>query len=253
MTHRPTPSDGVPCWADLWTSDVEGSRRFYGEVFGWEAEEPQAQFGGYFSFYLNGTRVAGAMGDMGDTKANNQWKMYLATYDIDRTLKTAEAEGAQIVSSAMPVADLGTQANLIDPTGAPFGVWQPGTHPGFTTIEEHGSPSWFELQSRDHGRSVSFYRTVFGWDTFNVSDTDDFRYTVSELSGIADASRSLPDGAQSEWSVYWEVDDAESTAGKVTGLGGSVVAAPEATPYGVLAVMKDPAGAVFKLRTSPKS
>ena len=36
MTTRDPKLPGSPCWADLWTSDVEGSRRFYSELFGWE-------------------------------------------------------------------------------------------------------------------------------------------------------------------------------------------------------------------------
>ena len=50
---------GSPCWTDLWTSDVEGSRRFYSELLGWEAQEPSPEFGGYFMFTRNGAPVAG--------------------------------------------------------------------------------------------------------------------------------------------------------------------------------------------------
>ncbi len=34
MPAHTTAPAGAPCWVDLWTSDVEGSRRFYGRVFG---------------------------------------------------------------------------------------------------------------------------------------------------------------------------------------------------------------------------
>ena len=54
MTTRDSAPIGAPCWADLWTSDVEGSRRFYSELFGWEANEPSPEFGGYFMFTRNG-------------------------------------------------------------------------------------------------------------------------------------------------------------------------------------------------------
>jgi predicted enzyme related to lactoylglutathione lyase len=47
--------------------------------------------------------------------------------------------------------------------------------------------------------------------------------------------------------VYWEVDDIDAGVGAVTRLGGSEVAAPEHTPYGRLATVTDPAGAVFRL------
>ena len=110
MPNRNTAPVGSPCWTDLWTSDVEGSRKFYSDIFGWEAQEPNAEFGGYFMFTRNGVPVAGGMGDMGEIRADNTWKVYLATDDFARTAKTAEAEGGQLIAPPMAVADLGTQA-----------------------------------------------------------------------------------------------------------------------------------------------
>ncbi len=256
MATRGNTLIGSPCWADLWTSDVEGSSRFYGELFGWEAQEPSAEFGGYFMFTRNGIPVAGGMGDMGDTPAQDIWKIYLATDDIAKTVAAAEAAGAQIISPPMAVADLGIQAVLVDPTGAQLGAWQPGTFPGFTVSNEHGAPNWFELHTRDHAAAVAFYRSVFGWDTDVVGDSDEFRYTTmrhpggdGELAGIMDATAFLPQGVPAHWSVYWAVDDADATVAKVKALGGSVVMDAEDTPYGRLAVVADPTGAQFKLRT----
>jgi hypothetical protein len=167
----------------------------------------------------------------------------------------AEAGGAQVVSPAMAVADLGTQAVLIDPTGAYLGAWEPGTFPGFTVLNEHGAPSWFELLTRDHSTAVTFYRSVFHWDTNVVGDSDELRYTTmrdpggdGELAGIGDATAFLPEGVPAHWSLYWEVDDTDVAVAKVKALGGSVVMDPHDTPYGRLAIVTDPAGAQFKLR-----
>ena len=257
MTTRDRAPIGSPCWVDLWTSDVEGSRKFYSDLFGWEAQEPSPEFGGYFMFTRDGVPVAGGMGDMGDTPADNSWKVYLTTDDIEKTVETAEAQGAQIVSPPMPVADLGTQVVLVDPTGALLGAWEPGTFPGFTVLNEHGAPSWFELHTRDHAAAVAFYRSVFHWETSSVGDTDEFRYTTmrdpsggGELAGIMDATGFLPAGVPAQWSVYWEVDDADAVVAKVEALGGSVVMDATDTPYGRLATVTDPAGAQFKLRES---
>ena len=259
MSTRDSAPIGSPCWADLWTSDVDGSRRFYGELFGWEAQEPSAEFGGYFMFTRDGVPIAGGMGDMGDMPANDTWKIYLATDDIAKTVEAAEANGAEIIAPPMAVADLGIQAVLVDPTGAHLGAWQPGTFPGFTVLDEPGAPSWFELFTRDHATAVAFYRSVFRWDTNAVGDSDEFRYTTmrdpsgdGELAGIMDAAAFLPDGVPSHWSVYWEVDDVDATVAKVKALGGSVVADADDTPYGRLATVTDPAGAQFKLRMSPR-
>jgi len=256
MPTRDSAPVGSPSWTDLWTSDVEGSRRFYGDLFGWEAEEPSPEFGGYFMFTRNGVPTAGAMGEMGDMPATNTWKVYLDTDDLAKTLEAAQAEGAQVISPAMPVADLGSQAVLIDPTGAQLGAWQPGTFPGFSVLNEHGAPSWFELHTREYDRAVAFYRSVFRWDVNPVGDSDDFRYSTmrepggeGELAGIMDATAFLPDGVPAHWSVYWEVDDVDATVATAKALGGSIVMDAMDTPYGRLATVTDPAGAPFKLRT----
>ena len=210
MTTRAHAPAGAPCWTDLWTSDVEASRHFYAALFGWEAQEPSAEFGGYFMFTRDG----------------------------------------------VPVADLGRQAVLADPTGARVGAWQPGTFPGFTVLDEPGAPSWFELFTRDHAGALAFYRSVFGWDTTTVGDTDEFRYATvrdpqgdGEMAGVMDASAFLPAGVDSHWSVYWHVDDADATVRQTTALGGAIVQQATDTPYGRLATLTDPAGAEFKLRT----
>jgi predicted enzyme related to lactoylglutathione lyase len=89
-----------------------------------------------------------------------------------------------------------------------------------------------------------------------MGDTDEFRYSVmkepggeDQLAGIMDASSFL--GADpSSWTVYWEVDDVVASTEKVVSLGGSIIQAAEKTPYGTMATVADPSGAVFKLRTA---
>jgi uncharacterized protein len=259
MATRSSAPLGSPCWTDLWTSDIEGSQAFYSQLFGWEAQPPNPEFGGYFIFTRNNVDIAGGMGDMGpDMPANNTWKIYLATDDITKTVEAAEAAGAQILAPAMAVADLGVQTVLIDPTGAHLGAWEARTFPGFTVLNEHGTPSWFELHTRDYDGALEFYRSVFHWTTEVVGDDDQFRYSTMQdpggdepLAGIMDASGFLPEGSPPYWSVYWEVDDIDASLTQLQSLGGSVVMAAEDTPYGRIATVADPVGAVFRLRTGP--
>jgi uncharacterized protein len=255
MPTRENAPVGSPCWVDLWTSDVESSRKFYTELFGWEAQEPSPEFGGYFMFTLNGAFVAGGMGDMGDMRANNTWKVFLASEDVAKTVELAEAVGAQVVAPPMEIADLGAQAVLVDPTGAALGVWEARAFPGLTVLGESGTASWFELLTRDYKTAVDFYRSVFHWETKVVSDTDEFRYTVMQgpgssdemLAGIMDASGFLAEDRPAMWSVFFGVDDADVAVARIVELGGSIVRAPEDTPYGRLATAADPSGAQFKL------
>lgn len=256
MTSRTTAPLGAPCWADLWTSDVEGSRRFYGELLGWEAQAPSPEFHGYFMWTRDGQPVAGGMGAVGGAEPANLWTVYLATDDVAKAVGIAEGEGGRVLTPPMQVADLGTEAVLEDPTGARIGLWQPETFHGFTTLNEHGSPSWFELQTHDHDAAVAFYRAVLRCDLVREQGQEAFAYTSllgsgeAAVAGIMDASNFLPEGAPSRWSLYWEVDDVAATLADARRLGGTVLMDAMETPYGCLGGATDPAGATFALRTT---
>jgi predicted enzyme related to lactoylglutathione lyase len=252
MPTRETSPIGAPCWVDLATSDTDRSRAFYSEVFGWVAEEPAEEFGGYFNFTKDGVQVAGCMASQPGSGVPDLWTVYLATDDARKTIDAASANGGRVHVEAVPVADLGTMALISDAGDAAIGIWQPGTFPGFGVFGEAGTPSWFELHTRDYDAAVGFYRNVFRWDTDVVSDTPEFRYTTMKhgdgwLAGIMDASGFLPDGVPAHWSVYFGVDGTDASLAKIVELGGSIVMAAEDTPYGRLAAATDATGAQFKL------
>jgi predicted enzyme related to lactoylglutathione lyase len=252
MPRRDTAPVGAPCWVDLMTSDTDRSRDFYCQLFGWTAEEPAEEFGGYFNFQKDGIRVAGCMASQPGMGASDVWSVYLTTDDARKTVDATTASGGQVHVEPMEVADLGTMAVLSDSGGAAIGVWQPGRHPGFGILSEHGAPSWFELHTRDYEDAVRFYRDVFRWDTHTMSDTPEFRYTTLKhgedlLAGIMDASADLPEGVPSHWEVYFGVDDADAALARIVELGGSVVESAQDTPYGRLAAAADPTGARFRL------
>ncbi len=255
MADRDSVLHGAPCWVDLWTSDVEGSRNFYSQVFDWVANEPNPEFGGYFMFTKNEVPIAGAMGDMGDMKANNTWKGYLSVSDISNTLELVKANGGTIMGEANVIADLGTQCVILDPSGATIGIWQADNFSGFMQVNEHGAPSWFELFAKNYEIGIEFYTKCFGWSLNTVSDTDEFRYSVfmgpdgkEDLIGVMDASSIIPEADSSFWSIYWEVDSVDEACKIISTLGGQIFDGPADTPYGRIASVADPSGAKFKLR-----
>ena len=258
MPQRDEAPIGAPCWIDLFTSDPDRSRSFYGELFGWTSEEAGEEYGGYINFSKDGLPVAGAMRNDGQSGTPDVWSVYLATEDAKATADAAAANGGQVLVPAMDVGEQGTMAVVTDAGGAAIGIWQPGLHRGFGIHGEPGTPTWFELFTRDYDASVEFYRQVFGWDTHVAGDTPEFRYTTlgegeSQLAGIMDASGFLPEGVPAHWSIYFGVEDADAALAKIVELGGSVVRPAEDTPYGRLAEAADPTGAHFKLIQPPTS
>jgi uncharacterized protein len=253
MPTRDTAPVGAPCWVDLMTSDPDASRAFYDELFGWTSEDAGEEYGGYINFSKDGLGVAGCMRngpEMGDHP--DVWSVYLASDDAQATCDAAGAHGGKVLIPAMDVMALGRMAVVADAGQATIGVWQPGEHRGFGVLGESGTPSWFELHTRDYDPTVAFYRDVFHWDTHTVSDTADFRYTTfgegdDQLAGIMDAAAFLPEGVPAHWSIYFGVDDTDKALARIGELGGSTVTPAEDTPYGRLATAADSTGALFKL------
>lgn len=148
MPTRETAPIGAPCWIDLMTSDVDRARAFYSNLFGWTADEPSPEFGGYFMFLMDDVPVAGAMCGPPERAVHDVWSIYLASDGAQKTAETAAAHGGRPPEASMQVADLGTQAIIEAPDGARVGVWQPDTFHGLSALGEPNTPAWFELHTR---------------------------------------------------------------------------------------------------------
>lgn len=243
---------GAPIWIDLMTTDPERAEEFYGELFGWTADSLGDEYGGYIEFRKSGNDVAGAMRSQPDTGPPNVWSLYLMTENAESTAEATKAAGGQVLVAPMQVSDFGSMVVVLDSAGAAVGGWQPGKHRGFQVIGEPGTPSWFELLTRDYVAAVDFYKQVFQWDAHVAGDTDEFRYTTlgsgnSQRAGIMDAAAFLPEDVPPHWSVYFGTDDTDAALRRIENLGGSVILPAETTPYGRMAQVSDPMGAMFKL------
>ena len=141
---------------------------------------------------------------------------------------------------------------VADPAGARVGLWQANTFPGIFTRGEVGTQSWFELHTLNYDANVAFYRDVFGCVTETMSDTPEFRYTTfgedeQTGGGIMDASSYADDSFASQWGVYIQVEDTDSSVAQALSLGGTQIQEPRDTPYGRLAEVADTTGAHIKL------
>ena len=244
---------GAPCWIDLFTSDPDRSLAFYGELFGWTAETAPPEYGGYINLSKGDRRLAGAMKNDGAAGTPDVWSVYLAVDDAAATVDRAVLAVSSGRVDSMPVGALGTMAVVTDDGGAAIGMWQPGEHRGFGVKGEPDTPTWFELHTRSYDAAVKFYENVFGWDAHTASDTAELRYTTlgegeGQEAGIMDASAFLPDGVPDHWRVYFAVADADATVAKAVELGATVIMPVTDTPYGRLAQLTDPTGAMFCLQ-----
>ena len=95
-----------------------------------------------------------------------------------------------------------------------------------------------------------FYSGVFGYETSPLEGTGGdyhlFRLP-NEEAPLGGMGPMFGLGGSSHWLVYFSVTDAQAAASAAESSGGHVVSEPQETPFGTMATLTDPAGAVFTI------
>jgi predicted enzyme related to lactoylglutathione lyase len=139
---------GMLCWADVTTTDLKSTSRFYGELFGWEiAEMPDPSGGIYAMTRKRGFDVAaiGYQPDHAKRQGPPHWNSYFAVTDVDAAAKKVTQAGGKLIAPPFDVLDAGRMAVAQDPGGAIFSLWQPMKHRGAGLVGEPGTLCWTEL------------------------------------------------------------------------------------------------------------
>ncbi|GAA2143499.1 VOC family protein [Kitasatospora kazusensis] len=244
---------GTPCWVDLMAKDQQAALDLYRDLFGWQGQVGPPEFGGYAVCALNEKPVAGigpAMAPEGQPTPPTVWTTYLSTDDADATQAAITKAGGTVM---VPVMDVGTTGRMLvaaDPTGAVFGVWQPGDFFGAHVVNEPGALTWNELHTADIPAAAAFYRAVFGVEIAPMEGMDEeyFAYNVDSAArgGVAKLQNDPP-GTPAHWLTYFSVDDADSTVDALVKRGGTVLVPPFDMVAGRMAVLSDPQGAIFSV------
>jgi len=240
---------GTPIWVDLGSPDVQASRRFYEQLFGWQSEDMGEEAGHYTMFSQKGKRTA-AVGGLMNENQPTAWSTYLATNDAAATAKKVKDAGGQVLVEPFPVMEEGVMAVFMDPTGAAFSVWQPNKMGGADIYNTPVSLTWNELQTRDMDKAKAFYPKVFPYGVKSNDMPGGMQYTEFQIDGKSIAggmpmAQQIPPSVPPHWLVYFAVDDTDATVKRAQELGGKVMAPAMDIPQGRFAVLTDPQGAAF--------
>ena len=253
MSERSDYAPGTPSWVDLSTADLDAAMEFYGGLFGWDFPEPEnaEQTGGYRQAMLRGKPVAGLMPLM-QPQQPVAWSTYVSVADADAATAQVREAGGTVMVEPMDVLELGRMAVFADPTGAAFGIWQPGTFHGAGLVNEPGALSWNELETRDTGAAKDFYGAVFGWafedhEMEGMGTYAEWKLGDASIGGMADISGRMPDEVPAHWMIYFAVADADASLEKVRESGGEVRFGPVDIPVGRFGIVADPWGAAFAM------
>jgi predicted enzyme related to lactoylglutathione lyase len=251
MADMTSYAPGTFCWVDLATNAPAAAKGFYGDLFGWTAEDLQTGDEVPYSILRRGgRRVAGLYEMAPEQGAFPFWATYVRVEDAAQSVERAIGLGGRLVMPAVEMLDLGRMAFVQDPTGAVVGLWEPAALFGAELDNTVGARSWSELQTRDTQAAVRFYAGLFGWTARTSRSLMDGRYTLFEHDGkeiggmiALDAEwGSMPPN----WSIYFGVEDCDRCVSEAQRRGGSVVMDPmEIEGVGRFAFLGDPQGAIF--------
>src|SRR5690349_4505133 len=255
MTNIDKFTPGSFCWVELTTSDQEAAKKFYSDLFGWQANDvPMGSDGVYTMFQLQG-RNAGAAWTLRKEQVQMgvppHWGVYMAVENADASAKRATELKGKLLVPPMDVFDIGRMAVVQDPGGAVFSIWQDKREKAGAIGAVEGTLCWADIMTRDTAAAERFYSGLFGW-TFGKDEKDPSGYTHIKngeefIGGMPPASH-LDAKIPPHWIPYFLVSNCDATIVKVEQRGGRTCLPATTLPnVGRFAVLTDPQGAAFAI------
>jgi len=112
---------------ELNTTDVAKAKQFYSKLFDWKLEDmPGDPDGEPYTMINVGEGTGGGMMKQMMPGAPSMWLSYVQVDDIKASTRMARELGANVLKDSMEIPGMGWLSIMIDPTGAPLGLWQNG-------------------------------------------------------------------------------------------------------------------------------
>lgn len=254
MPLTPTHAPGTPCWVDLQTTDPAGARAFYARLFGWEYDLLGPELGHYAIARL-GPHPVGGIGGLPPGAAHPPaWMPHLATADADAAAARVTELGGVVAVPCMDVGAMGRMFVAVDPTGAAFGVWEARAMHGAGVLREPGALVWAEVNTRAPEAARDFYTALGGLQATATEGAPTTYFTLSRDGGPVAGVLGMDEawaGIPPHWMSYFQTADIDAACATVRAAGGAVPYGPFPTPFGRVAVCRDPQGAHFSLLQPP--
>jgi predicted enzyme related to lactoylglutathione lyase len=258
---RPAPkyATGSFCWAELAANDVGREKSFYAALFGWRFEDsPHPIVSTYTAASNQSGTVAGFYQLTSEQRSRGiqpQWLSYVAVADADDRVRQAASLGARVRMAPRDSRDLLRLAVVVDPGGAPIGVWQPRRLYGATfAAGTLGTWVWHESAAEDPSHVADFYDRWLGW---NIDRTSSDAYLISRAEEPARAViRRATEGEfpRSRWIIDFAVSDCDTAVERAVSLGAVVMQPAVNVPHlGRRAILADPDGAPFGVVSTARS
>ena len=247
-------------WYELITPDMDGAKRFYGDLIGWTAQDMPTPGGAepYSVFSNDGNGVAGMMNLGAAMKAEGMppnWTGYVCVDDCDAAAAKVESLGGSVKRPPMDIPGIGRFAIVADPAGAVFAIMKPtppdGGRPA-PDINSVGQTGWHELYGADPDKGgFDFYAQMFGWtksDAMDMGEMGTYQLFNNQDGQVGGMMRKPDNAPMASWGFYFRVADIDTAAAKIKAGGGQILNGPMDVPGDDRVINGvDPQGAHFSV------
>jgi len=109
---------------ELNTTDPEKAKEFYGKMFDWQLEDMPMGPSETYTMIKTSEGPGGGLLKHPMAGAPSMWLVYVGVPDVKEATAKAASLGAQVGKDVTEVPGMGWFSILLDPTGAPFALWQ---------------------------------------------------------------------------------------------------------------------------------
>jgi len=236
----------------LCSGDANAAKAFYSGLLDWQPDDREEDGHPYTMFKLRDSIVSG-MYEMAparkDAGVRPHWNNYIMVDDVAAVVKRVPELGGKVLMEPYDaMGDL--MANLADPWGAKFTVWQARTAQEPFVLMEPGAQVWNELYTPDLKAAEKFYSQLLGWrlGAFEASAHPYTMLTPEKAMYPSGGMMQLGEemqGMQPQWIPYFSVTDVAGTMSQAKAAGAQVHGPIPVPTVGTLAMMQDPEGAGF--------
>jgi predicted enzyme related to lactoylglutathione lyase len=246
---------GKVVWHDLLTPELEKSKQFYAQLFGWTFKE-QAN---HVIIYNQGKKIGGIveikskLKKKGKTKDEAIWLASLSVEDIDKAVSAVKSHGGQILQGPVTVDNHGQGILVSDPQGAHVVLLNTTDGDAIDDEAKIGGWLWNEVWTHNMDKTIAFYSalapytaTDYGQGYEVLQSQENWRVGVRETVTKRGKYKNEP----VRWVSTIRVSDVNALLNKVKALGGKIVLYPGEYPSDTnTALIIDNAGALLMIQS----
>jgi uncharacterized protein len=121
MSDHMIKTHGAFSWFELGTTDVDGAKKFYSALLGWDFISMAPDMGNYDVINLNGVGIGGVYPKQ-DKASTSMWRNVIAVDDVDAAAEKAQQLGGTIIVPITDIPTVGRSCMIQDPQGAVFSI-----------------------------------------------------------------------------------------------------------------------------------